>query len=127
MLGGNSKITLENKITGNKFSYHIQRNLKDADVLFVHCLNWAGITCIGAINDSYMRKDFVAKLLVKGEIEVKAFNWLWKQLEDIRNFPEYVIVSHTGKCARCTKLLTDSESIERGFGPECWKTLGLIS
>ena len=30
-------------------------------------------------------------------------------------------VRHTGKCILCGKTLTDSESIERGMGPECAK------
>ena len=30
---------------------------------------------------------------------------------------------HTGRCAHCGRMLTDSKSIERGFGPDCWKMI----
>lgn len=31
-------------------------------------------------------------------------------------------VHHEGKCGRCGRTLTVPESIERGIGPECWKS-----
>jgi len=30
-----------------------------------------------------------------------------------------VVAHHCGKCARCGRMLTDPESIERGIGPVC--------
>lgn len=30
---------------------------------------------------------------------------------------------HTGRCAHCGRLLTDEKSIQRGFGPDCWKLI----
>ena len=30
---------------------------------------------------------------------------------------------HTGRCAHCGRLLTDEKSIDRGFGPDCWKLI----
>lgn len=29
-------------------------------------------------------------------------------------------LNHCGRCARCSRLLTTPESVDRGFGPECW-------
>lgn len=35
-------------------------------------------------------------------------------------------VQHKDCCARCARTLTDPQSIERGFGPDCWKILGFL-
>lgn len=124
VLSGRSKIIVENKITGNRFAYKIQMDMKNTELYFVHCLNWSGMTCIGVLHYGYMRTDFVIKRGLEGEIEAKAFSWLWKMVLKIPvKLPEYVIVSHTGYCARCGRPLIDEQSIERGFGPECWKLI----
>ncbi len=37
------------------------------------------------------------------------------------NLPENYAVYHVGRCAHCGRQLTDPKSMERGFGPDCWK------
>ena len=32
-------------------------------------------------------------------------------------------VMHAGKCAKCARTLTTPESLDRGFGEECWSKL----
>lgn len=33
------------------------------------------------------------------------------------------VICHAGRCAHCGRLLTDPVSIQRGFGPDCWKVI----
>lgn len=51
----------------------------------------------------------------------QAVGWLLRQLRDnkISNLESSVDVFHLGKCLKCGKTLTDSNSIESGFGPVC--------
>jgi hypothetical protein len=51
------------------------------------------------------------------------FNWTWSRLLSGR-LPVTVEICHEGSCGRCGRRLTDPQSIERGFGPECAKVLG---
>ena len=32
-------------------------------------------------------------------------------------------IYHMGRCGCCGKMLTDPDSISRGFGPDCWKKI----
>ena len=38
--------------------------------------------------------------------------------------PAGLEIWHEGRCGRCNRSLTVPESIEHGFGPECWSRLG---
>jgi hypothetical protein len=44
----------------------------------------------------------------------KAFAWSWANLDS-----DEIEVWHSGKCSRCSRELTDPESIARGLGPIC--------
>ena len=37
------------------------------------------------------------------------------------NLDENIKVYHSDRCGYCGRLLTDPESMQRGFGPECWR------
>ena len=32
-------------------------------------------------------------------------------------------IQHAGRCGRCGRILTHPESLETGFGPECWEAV----
>jgi len=51
----------------------------------------------------------------------EAAAWLLRQLKEKKfgNLSASVEIYHLGKCLKCGKTLTDSESIEIGFGPIC--------
>lgn len=36
-----------------------------------------------------------------------------------------VVLSKPTRCKRCNRILTDPESIKRGYGPECIETINL--
>jgi len=42
---------------------------------------------------------------------------IWKGEAAVKGWEAH----HEGQCARCGRKLTTPESIERGFGPECWQ------
>jgi hypothetical protein len=48
------------------------------------------------------------------------FKFVWDALV-AKNLPDYVAIKHLGRCGRCGRRLSDPKSMERGFGPHCWK------
>lgn len=118
---GKAIFTLENKETGNRFTYKVKK-LKDKDIWFVSVLNgpdnYANYKYLGTIFDKSFRSTAKAKIS-KDALSFKAFDWLNKMLNFEKDLPENVKVYHEGRCGRCGKRLTVPESIVQGFGPEC--------
>lgn len=48
-------------------------------------------------------------------------NILLDVIHNRHNLPENIKVYHSGRCGCCGRLLTDPDSMARGFGRECWK------
>lgn len=51
------------------------------------------------------------------------FRWLMTQIWEKARLPTNLWVTHNGNCGRCGRKLTDDKSVERGYGPHCWKML----
>ncbi len=51
----------------------------------------------------------------------QAVSWFLRQMfsNNFNNLNQSVDIFHLGKCLKCGKTLTDSNSIEVGFGPVC--------
>lgn len=56
-----------------------------------------------------------------GSYLLKGLVWV---LEREHSLPSSVHVLHNGRCGMCGRVLTDSESVARGFGSHCFKMLG---
>lgn len=66
------------------------------------------------------------KIIKKGGVEVqtpvaKAISWSLNKTEkqEFVKLNEQVEIMHIGKCAKCSRPLTDAHSIEIGVGPVC--------
>lgn len=78
-------------------------------------------TCVGVIDEAGLK-------LFRGRLRDRA-NEVAKLLADLEQNPLAYIGRHrieSGRCAVCSRDLTDPESIERGIGPICAGRLGLI-
>lgn len=53
-----------------------------------------------------------------------AFGWSFKQFLSGK-IPVSLEFWHAGRCARCGRVLTDDESIDTGFGPDCAEIAGV--
>lgn len=126
VLGGNAIITLRSGKTGNHFTYHIVRNKNNNDLYSIRLLrgpdNTRDYTYIGSYYSCddyfYIAKPFVRSSRSLLTSSVRAMDYF---LSHIDNIPPLLYVYHEGRCARCGRRLTTPESIERGFGPECYK------
>lgn len=120
MKAGNALFTVENSLTGNRFTFHVTK-LDDPtkEIYFVSVLtgqnNETDYTYLGTIFGDQFRKTRNSRIS-EGAISFRAFDWFNRHAG---NLPESVHVYHEGKCGRCGRTLTVPESVTNGFGPEC--------
>lgn len=127
---GRAKFTIRSKKTSQHFTYYIRLSpkrmgsVRDKDALFVSVLTGPDVfSYIGMITDE---GDFRLTKNSKASADapsVLAFDWFWRHIDT--NALDELDFFHIGECARCGKELTHPVSIERGFGPECLKLMGM--
>lgn len=122
---GKATITLKSKKTGNHFTFRIDHkvvhparslyfvNLVSPEVPDEHHY-------LGMINDGrrFERSRATTKEALNSQ-GFMVFQWFWKWLKFKRCIPDDLLVYHEDKCGRCGNPLTNPESIELGYGPEC--------
>ena len=130
LLAGRAVITLENKNTGNRFTYKVKKKEvnPNSNLYFVSLLqgpdNTSDYNYLGTIffNPKEEKGEFkLTKNSRAGQdaLSFKAFHWFFNMLQQQKELPEGVIVYHEGTCGRCGRTLTVPESIEIGLGPYC--------
>lgn len=129
ILAGKAFFTLQNKETGNRFTYKVSKlDDETKDMWFVSVLtgsdNDNSYTYAGIIANNRFKLTKKSKLTLEA-VSVKGFNWLWNTVVGNNELPEKVEFLHAGKCGRCGRTLTTPESIESGFGPICSSKLGI--
>jgi hypothetical protein len=116
-----AQFTIKSIKTGKDYTYKIKRSIYN-DNWFTHVyveksyLNFIhlGVYRSGAIykNGNIVNTpSAIALAYVLNKVEQKRFQELDNKLE----------IMHTGKCLKCSKILTDAISIELGLGPVCNK------
>lgn len=137
--GGDAVFTLTSKRTGAAYTYHVQIGQGGepgapsmlTPPFFVRLLtgpdNTSDFTYIGLIQRKSgpgcmeFRTTKASKLPVTAT-PVAAFAYSWRNR--MRLDKAGVEFRHAGRCAKCGRPLTTPESIDRGFGPECWARMG---
>lgn len=122
--GENAIFTVSNP-QGEHYTFKITKRSKEAP-FFVTLLtgpnNTQDYTYLGIYIPQHQEVRLTAKSKYREDsTPVKVVRWAIKKVhEGTPLLPGYAI-QHEGKCCRCGRMLTDSESIERGIGPECAK------
>jgi len=121
MFAGNSTFTIENSLTGNHFTFKINK-LEEKEIFFVKVLtgsnNETDYQFFGTI---FEKKTFrFSKKSKIGETaqSVKSFVWFFDKLKT-NTLPACINFYHEGLCGRCGRKLTTPDSVSIGFGPEC--------
>lgn len=128
VLGGNATITLKSGETGNRYTYKIVNSKDNDNLYFIHLLhgpdnekNYKYIGCYYKDTEYFHSAKYYSNMDKRlRPASVQAIDYFFKRLYDI---PDNLIVYHEGKCARCGRKLTTPESLERGFGPECYSII----
>jgi hypothetical protein len=135
--GGNAVFTIENRLTGNRFTYKVTQK-KNGDIYWVSLLNGPDNTSdyrfFGTIFPPSGVERFTHppsfKHSTKGQItesapSARAWKWFFERLfHPTQEFPIEFEFHHAGRCARCARQLTVPDSIRTGFGPECAEKMG---
>lgn len=125
ILAGDALFTIENRDTGNRYTYRVQAPKSTRLVRFVKVLTGSenededSYSYIGMLTDGGRLTRTKAVHISPDAQSVKAFNWLWERIRAGKGLPEQVEFWHAGKCGRCGRVLTVPASVASGIGPEC--------
>lgn len=120
MFAGNSTFTI---VEGDHhYSYKIYRKKTTDDVKIYHL--YLKKSNKGTYSGYFKIVDNRLTFKHSSKYDIPVDNEQLKILLDTihsRNaLPENIKVYHSGRCGCCGRTLTDPESMERGFGRECW-------
>lgn len=120
IFGGNSYFTIVN---GNKhFSYNVVRKkTNDGSKVFkllLICQNKKFYCGYFKVIGNKLKYKHNEKFGVASTH--RAITFILETIHNRNKDNEYTIY-HEGRCAHCGRPLRDPQSIERGFGPDCWK------
>jgi hypothetical protein len=126
LLGGNAVFTLLKKANSHYHTYSVEAPKVQQDsrnpVRFVSVKGGGGSwEPIGMIFEK-PKLAYRMKANVNGDDpKVKGFKWLIDLLgkEDWASIDKYAVVMHVGMCSKCSRMLTNPDSIAYGIGPEC--------
>jgi Family of unknown function (DUF6011) len=131
ILGGKSFVTFLNTQTDNRFTFKVVKHKKE-DIYFVNVLTSPDTyTFIGVVNSTGSFRHSRKSKITSEAQSVKVFSYVFSKLQTIVKpatqtedaitaLPQFIEVYHSGKCGRCGRKLTVPQSIETGFGPECF-------
>lgn len=134
ILGGSSEFTILQEAVGNKkavaVKYQVRRNYNNSNMYFVYTqeLSQGKMAYHGYITREVEGIRFLQAKTLKFPAQyynrnaMVALNWV---LAHADRLPPVVHVLHHGRCSRCGRKLTDTESLQCGLGPECRKKMGL--
>lgn len=123
ILGGRAVVTIQSGKTGKHFTYKFKKH-SDKDLFFVKLLvgddnnkDYRYVGCYFAdTGHLHLVKPYKDTPELSHPASIRALSFLMRNLETLH--PQ-LHVYHSGRCARCGRLLTTPESIKKGLGPEC--------
>ena len=128
LLAGRAVFTLKSKKTDRHYTYKVtlaDKRDEDSpwDNWFVALLTGGEeYVYIGMLARNGERSPFfktTAKTRNPTAPSVRGFGWFVKHLFDSQRTIDQVEFWHEGRCGRCSRPLTDPESIKSGIGPIC--------
>lgn len=130
MLAGRAVMTIKSEKSGRHFTFKFRVNKNAASA---HRLtHYVDVRTGGADSKLF---EYVGYLTALGEFEfgkkygknlglvappfsINALRWMLRHLAK-NEMPPQAELWHEGTCGRCSRPLTDPDSIARGLGPEC--------
>ena len=139
ILAGKAFVTFVNTQTQNRFTYKVVKH-KKLDFFYVNVLTSPDVyVYIGTITSDCRFKHSLKSHITSDAQSVKVFNYVFNKVKTIINdgftssdgsyilpqtaLPSFIEIYHSGRCGKCGKRLTVPESIDSGFGPECFKMI----
>lgn len=130
LLAGNAVFDMVSKKTGERIQFKIvqcptKRSRSKIPPWFIRRVHPKGWTSfMGTIKLPYKGYTHSWKARIHKDSEAAlAFRWLWRHIVHTKHLEGRVTIDHHNKCGKCQRKLTDEDSIARGLGPVCYKTL----
>lgn len=123
IFGGKAEFSIWNTNSGTKYDYKVYA-AEGKNFYFVRTMIDGEMKYAGFIINN--NGQFVYKRGNKGLLDADApqIKGIMYCLSFNNNpLPMPMCMTHHGKCAKCGRSLKDAVSVERGFGPDCWKML----
>lgn len=122
VLGGKSIFTIQNILTGNRFTYKVIKAKKNSKLFWINVLvgrdNLTDYKFIGCFSLEQGFKHSTSSKISNQAISVKAMHYYINRLF-ANKLPSNIRTYHLNFCGRCGKALTVPSSVESGFGPDC--------
>lgn len=134
ILAGNAFVWVYSRRKNVGIEYKIQKH-KEKDLWFVsveyhgrkdptnECeFESSHYSYVGMLNESFR---FIRTRKSPFCVHTRAFDsfgWVWTHLTK-GTLPEFMAIKHIGRCGRCGYKLKTEQSVERGFGPHCWRRI----
>jgi len=134
-MAGNAIITLQSLRSGQHYTYKVSspsaekqeaKGYTPEAVWFVKLLTSGSadegdFTYLGMIRDG---RFFATRASARMQTapSFKAFDFFFRSTE----LHSELVVRHECRCGRCGRTLTEPESIDSGYGPECREKLGIV-
>ena len=121
IFGGKSFVTFLNTNTSNRFTYKVVKHKTD-DIYFINVLTSPDTyTFFGTYRNGQFKHSPKARISAEAQ-SVKVFQFVIAKLST-NTLSNLIEIYHDGRCGKCGKQLTVPESVETGFGPECYKRI----
>jgi hypothetical protein len=121
IFGGKSFVTFLNTNTSNRFTYKVVKHKTD-DIYFINVLTSPDTyTFFGTYRNGKFKHSPKARISAEAQ-SVKVFQFVIDKLVT-NTLSNLIEIYHDGRCGKCGKQLTVPESVETGFGPECYKRI----
>jgi hypothetical protein len=121
IFGGKSFVTFLNTNTSNRFTYKVVKHKTD-DIYFINVLTSPDTyTFFGTYRNGQFKHSPKARISAEAQ-SVKVFQFVIAKLAT-NTLSNLIEIYHDGRCGKCGKQLTVPESVETGFGPECYKRI----
>lgn len=126
LLGGNATVTIESQRSGTHYTYRARKS-DDGKATFVSILtgpdNESNYQYMGLLNEGTLEVRPTKKSkFACDSVPVKAINYTLAHVA-AGQMPPHCVVRHEGRCGACNRKLTTPESLDRGFGPDCWERM----
>lgn len=129
VLAGNAVFTIQNPLTGNRFTYRVRQGKGEKAPHFVQVLtgsnNETDYQYLGVIFPDGTFRVTGKTRIGKDAPSARAFAWTWAHLQMDRDIGP-AEVWHQGRCGRCGRTLTVPESVATGLGPDCAEKMGNV-
>ncbi len=128
LLAGKATFTVRSEKTGDHLTYQVRawKKAKHGTMHFVSVRTGNDYAKIGVVRDGHdLSLGGNKSDLVYDDPRVRGFRYVFEHLRS-GHVPPKAEIWHEGVCGRCSRALTDPESIARGIGPECIKKMECV-